>query len=65
MTTVRLQEFKLEDDHIEIVYNFNFLGSIICDDANGKKEIQRRLAMDRSFMTRSTVTKLAKIKKGE
>ena len=65
MTTVRLQEFKLEDDHIEIVYNFNFLGSIICDDASGKKEIQRRLAMDRSFMTRSTVTKLAKIKKGE
>ena len=26
MTTVGLQDFKLEDDHIEIVHNFQFLG---------------------------------------
>ena len=26
MTTVGLQDFKLEDDHIEIVNNFQFLG---------------------------------------
>ena len=25
MTTVGLQDFKLEDDHIEIVHNFQFL----------------------------------------
>ena len=28
MTAGRLQEFKLEDDHIEIVHNFNFLGQL-------------------------------------
>ena len=39
MTTVGLQGFKLEDNHVEIVRNFNFLGSIICDDANFEKEI--------------------------
>ena len=58
MTTVELQEFKLEDEHIEIVHNFNFLGSIICDDADCEKEIRRRLAMGRS-----TMTTLAKIMK--
>ena len=59
-TTVGLQEFKLEDDHIEIVHSFNFLGSIICDDANCGKEIRKRLAMGCS-----TMTKLAKIMKDE
>ena len=39
MTKVELQKFILEDDHIEIVHNFNFLGSIICDDADCEKEI--------------------------
>ena len=58
MTTVGLQEFKLEDDHIEIVHSFNFLGSIICDDVDCEKEIRRRLAVGRS-----TMTKLAKIMK--
>ena len=53
--TVGLQEFKLENDHIEIVHNFNFLGSIICDDANRGKEIRRRLAMGSS-----TTIKVAK-----
>ena len=60
MTAVRLQEFKLKDDHIEIVHNYNFLGSIICDDADCEKKIQRRLAMGRS-----TMTKLAKIIKDD
>ena len=36
----------------------NFLGSIICDDADCEKEIRRRLAMGRT-----TMTKLAKIMK--
>ena len=60
MTTVGLQEFKLEDDYIEIVLNFNFLGSIICDDADCEKKIRRRLAMGRS-----TTTKPAKITKDD
>ena len=60
MTIVELQEFKLEDDCIEIVHNFNFLGSIICDDADCEKEIRRSLAMGCR-----TMTKLAKIMKGD
>ena len=60
MTAVGLQEFKLEDDQIKIVHNFNFLGSIICDHADCEKEIRRRLAMGRR-----TMTKLAKIIKDE
>ena len=56
VTTVGLEEFKLEDDHIEFVHNFSFLGSIICDDEDCEREIRRRLAMGRS-----TMTKLAKI----
>ena len=60
ITTVGLQKFKLEDDHIKIIYNFNFLGLIICDDADCEKEIQRKLATGRS-----TMTKLAKIMKDE
>ena len=60
MTTVGLQKFKLEDDHIEMVHNFNFLGSIICDDADCEIEIRRRLAMGRS-----TMTKLARIMKDD
>ena len=39
ITTIGLREFKLEDDHIEIVNNFNFLRSIRCDDADCEKEI--------------------------
>ena len=50
MTTVGLQEFKLKNDHIKIVHNFNFLGSIICDDADCEREIRRRLAMGCSAM---------------
>ena len=56
MTTAGLQEFKLEDNHIEIVHIFNFLGSVVSDDADCEKEIRRRLAVGRS-----TMTKLAKI----
>ena len=52
MTTSGLQEFKLKDDHIEIAQNYNFLGSIICDDADCEKEIRRKLAMGRSTMTK-------------
>ena len=60
MTTVEVQEFKLDDDHIEIARNFNFLGSIVCDDADCEKKIRRRLAMGHS-----TITKLEKIMKDE
>ena len=48
----------MDDNHIAIAHNFNFLGSIICDDANCEKEIWRRLAMGRG-----TMIKLAKIMK--
>ena len=53
-----ITRIKLEDNHIEIVHNFNFLGSITCDDSDCEKEIRRKLAMGRS-----TMTKLAKIMK--
>ena len=59
MTTVGLQDFKLEDDHIEIVH-FQFLEVNFCDDVDCEKEIWRRLAMGSS-----TMTKLAKIMKDE
>ena len=59
-TIVGLQEVKLEGNHIEIVHNFNFLRSIICDDADCEKEIRRKLAM-----CRSTMIKLGKIMKDE
>ena len=58
MTTVGLQDFKLKYDHIKIVHNFNFSGSIICDDADCEKEIWRSLAMGCS-----TMIKLAKTMK--
>ena len=58
MTTAGLQEFKLEDNHIEIVDNFNFLGSINCGNADCKKEIWRRLAKGSQYHD-----KLAKITK--
>ena len=58
MTTAGLQEFKLEDNHIETVHNFNFLESIICGDADCEKKIRRTLAMGLN-----TMTKLAKIVK--
>ena len=51
MTTAGLQEFNLENNNIEIVHNFNFLGSIICDDTDCEKEIRRRLAMGCSMAT--------------
>ena len=38
MTTVGLQEFKPKDDHIKIVHNFNFLGSIIHDHPDCEKK---------------------------
>ena len=38
MTTAGLQEFKLENNHIKIVHCFNFLGSIICNDADCEKK---------------------------
>ena len=60
MATLELQVFKLEVDHIETVHNFDFLRSIICDDADCEKKIRRRLAMGRS-----TMTKLAKIMKDD
>ena len=43
MTTVGLQEFKPKDDHVKIVLNFNFLGSIIRDDADCAAPINSRL----------------------
>ena len=55
VTTAGLMEFKLEDNHIKIVHNFNFLGTIICNDADSEKEIRRRLAMGRSTMTKLAI----------
>ena len=46
MTTAELYAFKLDGEHIDIVSNFNVLGSVICDHADCRKEIRRR-AMDR------------------
>ena len=60
MTTAGLQEFKLKDNHIEIVRNFNFSRSIICDDADCEKEIRTRLTSGRS-----TMNKLAMIMKDD
>ena len=60
ITTVGLQKLKLEDNHIEIEHNFNFLASNICDDADYEKEIRRRVAMGCS-----TMIKLAKIMKDD
>ena len=38
MTTAEPHELKLYDEHVDSVSSFNFLGAVICDNADcGKK----------------------------
>lgn len=50
MTTGSLKEFKVDDEQIEIVEYFIFLGSRINSDGNCSPEINRRLMLGRHAM---------------
>ena len=50
MTTGSLKEFKVDDEQIEIVEDFIFLGSRINSDGNCSSEINRRLMLGRHAM---------------
>ena len=50
MTTGSLKEFKIDDEQIEIVEDFIFLGSRINSDGNCSPEINRRLMLGRQAM---------------
>ena len=43
---------ELNDDELEVVNSFNFLGSLISEDGNCKKEIVRRIGIGKSSMKR-------------
>ena len=47
-------EMVVDGKHIEVVYNFIFLGSLITKDGFCEREIRRRVAMGRSAMGRLT-----------
>ena len=52
MTTEDLDEFKIEDEEVEIVYEFNYLGVLVERVGGCEREINRRLGMGRSTMTK-------------
>lgn len=51
MSSRDLSDFTVGTDNIEVVKNFNLLGSNIAMDGNCKAEIQRRLALGRTAMS--------------
>ena len=52
MTTGPLKEFILEGTEMEIINSYTFLGSIITRDGYKHKEINRRLSIGRTAMTK-------------
>ena len=56
MTTDNITEFKIDDEYIEIVENFIFLGSHITRNGGSDSEIKRRIRM-----TQTTMKKLAHV----
>ena len=50
MTTDNITEFKIDDEYIEIVESFIFLGSQITRNGGGDSEIRRRIGMTRATM---------------
>jgi hypothetical protein len=52
MSTGPLKEFIVERTEMEIINSYTFLGSIITRDGCEHKEINRRLGMGRSAMTK-------------
>ncbi len=60
MTNEPIQEFHIDNDQVEIVKEFTFLGSSINTDGNCSNEIKRRLLMGRKAMV--SLDKLIKSK---
>jgi exonuclease III len=60
MTNGPIQEFHIDNDQVEIVKEFIFLGSSISTDGNCSNEIKRRLLMGRKAMV--SLDKLIKSK---
>ena len=56
MTTDNITEFKIDDEYIEIVESFIFLGSQITRNGGSDSEIRRRIGL-----TRTTMKKLAHV----
>ena len=51
MTTEELREFKLDNENIEIVDHFNYLGAVFDRNGGCEREIKRRLGIGRTTMT--------------
>ena len=54
MTTDNITEFKIDDEHIEIVESFIFLGSHITRNGGSDSEIRRRIGLARTTMKKLT-----------
>ena len=54
MTTDNITEFKIDDEHIEIVESFIFLGSQITRNGGSDSEIRRRIGLARTTMKKLT-----------
>ena len=54
MTTDNITEFKIDDEHIEIVERFIFLGSQITRNGGSNSEIRRRIGLARTTMKKLT-----------
>ena len=54
MTTDNITEFKIDDEHIEIVESFIFLGSQITRNGGSDSEIRRRKGLARKTMKKLT-----------
>ena len=50
MTTGTINDFTIDNEEIEIVQNFTFLGSVINQKGDGIKEIRRKLIQGRTVM---------------
>ena len=50
MTTDNVTEFKIDDEHIEIMESFIFLGSQITRNGGSDSEIRRRIGLARITM---------------
>jgi hypothetical protein len=52
MSTTNLERFTLNDEEIEVVDNFTFLGVMIRKDGECEREIYRRIAMGKAAMSK-------------
>ena len=54
MTTAEINNFEVDEEFIEVVKEFNFLGCTLTRTSDDTKEIRRRLMLGRKAMTNLT-----------